>query len=158
LGVGIVVIKELAKTTETLWLRGLGKDCILSEAFTDITELPVTRRERNDILEVCIKHFKYLNEKSSISGLTAEEEDFMKTMQDIDQEYRAEMERSRLQGQMAGRQELVIYLLANRVGSLADNELDWVRSLPIERLLSLGEALIDFKSREDWAAWQHSNS
>jgi hypothetical protein len=83
------------------------------------------------------------------------------------------MERSRLEelmtgrveGQLVGQQELVIYLLANRVSSLADDELDWVRFLlipqdgysRIERLLSLGKALLDFRNTEDWAVWQDGN-
>jgi hypothetical protein len=49
LGIGIVVIRELPETPETVWLRGLGKDQILSKAFANISELPATRRERNDI-------------------------------------------------------------------------------------------------------------
>jgi hypothetical protein len=63
---GVVVIRELPETPETLSLRGLGKDKILTQAFANISELPPTRRERNDILEVCIKHFKYLIELTSI--------------------------------------------------------------------------------------------
>jgi Domain of unknown function (DUF4351) len=86
----------------------------------------VTKRERNDIVEVCIKHFKYLSEKSSESRLTQEEEDFMKTMQEIDTLYRAEMNRARLEGQLQGeregelkgQQELVLRQLTRRVGTL----------------------------------------
>jgi Domain of unknown function (DUF4351) len=152
--VGIVVIRELPKTAETLWLRGLGKNNILSEAFTGISDLPVTRRERNDILEVCIKHFKYLSEKSSISRLTAEEEDFMKTMQDIDREYKAEMSRSKKEGQ----QEIVIYLLTDQVGNLSNDLLSRVQALSIDRLMSLGKALRDFIQMSDLVAWLDSNS
>jgi hypothetical protein len=83
LRMGIVVIRELPDTPETLWLRGLGKDKILTQAFANITQLPETKRERNDIVEVCIKHFQYLAEKSGTS-LSEQEENFMKTMQEID--------------------------------------------------------------------------
>jgi hypothetical protein len=67
LRMGIVVIRELPETSETLWLRGLGQDKILTKAFANIRSLPETKRERNDIVEVCIKHFKYLTEKSLVS-------------------------------------------------------------------------------------------
>jgi hypothetical protein len=69
--------------------------------------MQVSRRNRkirsidNDILEVCIKHFKYLSEKSA-TGLTQEEADFMKTMQDIDRIYKSELNRVRLEGEFAG--------------------------------------------------------
>jgi hypothetical protein len=114
LRIGIVVIRELPETPATLWLRGLGKDKILTQAFANISELPQTRRERNDILEVCIKHFKYLSEKSA-TGLTPEEEDFMKTMEEIDTLYKSEMNRSRFDGKC----ELVLRLLKRRVGNLS---------------------------------------
>ncbi len=82
--------------------------------------------ERNDILEVCIKHFKYLSEKYSI-GLTQEEEDFMKTMQEIDTLYKSELNRARLEGEHEGEQRgevkqgqtLILRLLNRRVGNLS---------------------------------------
>jgi hypothetical protein len=161
LGIGIVVIRELPETPATLWLRGLGKDKILTKAFANISELPVTKRERNDIVEVCIKHFKYLSEKSSASGLTQEEEDFMKTMQEIDTLYRAEMNRARLEGQLQGeregelkgQQELVLRLLKRRVGNLSSDLETRVRALPLARLEAFGEALLDFTRMEDAIAW-----
>jgi predicted transposase YdaD len=142
-------------------LRGLCKDKILTKAFANISELPVTKRERNDIVEVCIKHFKYLSEKSSVSGLTQEEEDFMKTMQEIDTLYRAEMSRARLEGQLQGeregelkgQQELVLRLLKRRVGNLSSDLETRVRALPLARLEALGEALLDFTRMEDAIDW-----
>jgi hypothetical protein len=102
--IGLVIVRELSETPETLWLRGLGKDEILSEAFSGIRSLPETKRERNDIVEVCIKHFKYLIEKS-VTDLSEEEGNFMKTMQEIDILYQAEMGRIRSVGQEEGRAE-----------------------------------------------------
>jgi hypothetical protein len=54
--IGLVIVRELPETLETLWLRGLGKDKILSEAFTSIRSLPETKRERNDI--AAILHYR----------------------------------------------------------------------------------------------------
>jgi predicted transposase YdaD len=111
---------------------------------------------------VCIKHFKYLSEKSSASGLTQEEEDFMKTMQEIDTLYRAEMSRARLEGklqgeregELKGQQELVLRQLTRRVGNNVSLELETkVRALPIERLEEFGEALLDFTKIGDAIAW-----
>lgn len=160
LRMGVVVIRELPETPETLWLRGLGKDKILTQAFANISELPPTRRERNDILEVCIKHFKYLSEKSS-TGLTQEEEDFMKTMQDIDALYKAEMDRARLEGEQSGQQlgqireaqTLILRLLKRRVGNVSMDVETRIRGLPIDRLEELGEALLDFTQMDDLIGW-----
>jgi hypothetical protein len=119
---GVVEIRSLPETAETVWLRGLGESTILTKAFADIRELPETKRERNDIVEVCIKQFKYLTEKSS-TGLSNQEAEFMKTMQEIDRIYRAEISQARLEGQQEGQQEersaLIIRQLNRRLGSLS---------------------------------------
>jgi Domain of unknown function (DUF4351) len=150
--IGIVVIRELAQTPATLWLRGLGKDKILTQAFANISKLPPTRRERNDILEVCIKHFKYLSEKSAAS-LTPEEEDFMKTMQDIDTLYKSELSRARLEGEIKGQQELVLRQLNRRLGSVPIDLATRVKALNLGQLEQLGEALLDFTQLGDLTAW-----
>jgi hypothetical protein len=125
--IGLVVVRELPETLGTLWLRGLGKDKILSEAFAGIRSLPETKRERNDIVEVCIKHFKYLSEKS-VTDLSEEEGNFMKTMQEIDTLYQAEMNRVREATDRAN----VTGMLIARFGAI-DPELDIV----IPKLLDL---------------------
>ncbi len=131
--IGIVVIRNLPETSKTLWLRGLGKDQILTKAFANIRELPGTRRERNDIVEVCIKHFKYLTEKSA-TGLSQEEEDFMKTMQEIDAIYRSEMAQARLEGLLMGEAreyELVFRQLKRCVGDIPTNTEEVVKALSV---------------------------
>jgi Domain of unknown function (DUF4351) len=144
-------------------LRGLRKDKILTTAFANIRELPGTRRERNDIVEVCIKHFKYLTEKS-VAGLSQEEEDFMKTMQEIDAVYRSEMAQARLEARMEGvlmgearEYELVLRLLKKRVGNISTDLEEMVKALSVERLESLGEALLDFTQMEDLITWLESS-
>jgi hypothetical protein len=156
LRIGLVVVRELPETPETMWLRALGKDRILSEAFANIRSLPETKRERNDILEVCIKHFKYLSEKST-TGLSGEEADFMKTMQEIDTIYQAEMSRARSEGQQIGQQigrhALIIRQLHRRVGPIAIDVQEKIKALPLEKLDLLGEDLLDFSGREDLLGW-----
>jgi Domain of unknown function (DUF4351) len=144
------------QTPETMWLRALGKDQILLEAFADIRSLPETKRERNDIVEVCIKHFKYLSEKST-TGLSGEEEDFMKTMQEIDIMYQAEMSRARSEGQQIGQQQgqhaLILRQLNRRVGPIAIDLQEKIKALPLEKLDLLGEDLLDFSGLEDLLGW-----
>jgi Domain of unknown function (DUF4351) len=148
LRMGVVVIRELPETPETLWLRGLGKNKILTKAFANITQLPKTKRERNDIVEVCIKHFQYLAEKSG-TGLSEQEENFMKTMQEIDTIYQAEKHQAKLSGAC----ELVLHLLNRRLSSISIDLERRVKVLPLEDLKTLGEDLLDFSQAEDLADW-----
>ncbi len=152
--IGIVVIKDLPETPTTLWVRGLGKDHILTRAFDNIRDLPETKRERNAIVEVCVKHFKYLTEKPSLSE---EEADFMKTMQEIDAIYQSEMNRVRLEGEWKGRQEQgyksVIRQLGRRVGDISIDLQECIKVLPLEQLEVLGDDLLDFTQIGDLLVW-----
>jgi hypothetical protein len=118
----------------------LGKDQILADAFAQIRGLPETKRERNDIVEVCIKHFKYLIEKS-VTGLSEEEDNFMKTMQEIDTIYQAEMGRIKEEGREEADRANVEGMLIARFGAI-DPELEGVISKlidldPIKRAQSI---------------------
>ncbi len=85
----------------------------------------------------------------------------MKTMQEIDTLYTAEMNRARLEGQLQGeregelrgQQELVLRLLTRRVGNVSIELETSVRALPVERLEEFGEALLDFTKVGDAIAW-----
>ncbi len=160
--IGIVVVKDLPEIAETLWLRGLGKEQILTKAFADIRDLPGTKRERNAIVEVCVKHFKYLAEKPSLSE---EEADFMRTMQEIDTIYQSEMSRVRLEGEWKGRQEgilegrqeqgykFVFRQLGRRVGNVSIDLQEKIKALPLEQLEILGDDLLDFTQIGDLLSW-----
>jgi Domain of unknown function (DUF4351) len=150
LRIGVVVIRDLPKTPETLWLRGLGKDNILTTAFADIRELPDTKRERNAIVEVCVKHFKYLTEKPSVSE---EEADFMKTMQEIDTIYQSEMNRVRLEGRQEQGCKSVLRQLGRRVGNVSIDLQEQIKALTLEQLEILGDDLLDFTQLGDLLAW-----
>jgi Domain of unknown function (DUF4351) len=154
--IGIVVVKSLPEIPRTLWLRGLGRSQILAKAFDDIRELPGTKRERNDILEVCIKHFKYLTEKSP-SNLSNEEEDFMKTMQEIDAIYKFEMNQAEVRGQYKQAYSLVFRQLARRVGDISIDLQEKIKSLPLEKVEALGEELLDFSQPSDLFNWIERN-
>ncbi len=61
------------------------------------------------------------------------------------------------QGRREGEADLVLRLLNRRFG-LSESEQRDVRSLPLEKIEALGEALLDFYSREDLASWLRSNA
>jgi hypothetical protein len=98
---GIVVISKVADNSETMWLRMLGDRESARVAFGLIKSLSPDRREKNDIISACIKYCVYLKDLP-IDSLTPEEQDFMKTMAQIDALYEAEINKAKLEGQLQG--------------------------------------------------------
>jgi hypothetical protein len=62
------------------------------------------------------------------------------------------------QGRQQEGAELVLRLLARRVGSVIPSQEVAIRKLPLSDIESLGEALLDFVSAADLAAWLKSRS
>ena len=90
----------------------------------------------------------------------------MKTMQEIDALYKAEMSRARLEGELRGEQRgeiraaqtLTFRLLKRRVGSVPMDLEMRVKALPLDRLEELGEALLDFTQMRDLISWLDENA
>lgn len=61
------------------------------------------------------------------------------------------------EGQQEGRQEgetnLLLRLLTKRYGMLSPSQEEQIRSLDVEQLESLGEALLDFTNKSDLDTW-----
>jgi len=84
----------------------------------------------------------------------------MKTMQEIDALYKAEMDRARLEGEQLGKmreQTLILRLLKRRLGNVSHDLEAQIGSLPIDRLEDLGEALLDFTQMSDLIGWLDEN-
>jgi predicted transposase YdaD len=93
----------------------------------------------------------------------------MKTMQEIDTIYRAEMSRASLEGEQRGEQkgrqegrqeertELILRLLNRRVGPVAIDLQTQIKALPLEQLGLLAEDLLDFSGLEDLVIWLDGN-
>jgi hypothetical protein len=101
---GIVVISKVPDNPETMWLKMLGDRDSARMAFGSIEQLSPNRREKNDIISACIKYCVYLKDLPTDS-LTLEEQDFMKTMAQIDALYEAEINKAKLEGQLEGQLE-----------------------------------------------------
>jgi hypothetical protein len=98
---GIVVISKVVDDPETMWLKMLGDRESAQRAFGSIEQLSPDRREKNDIISACIKYCVYLKDLPTDS-LTLEEQDFMKTMAQIDALYEAEINKAKLEGELQG--------------------------------------------------------
>jgi hypothetical protein len=57
-----------------------------------------------------------------------------------------------------GEQQLIIRQLNRRIGEIQSSFIDTIRTLTIEQLELLGEALLDFSSITDLEQWLESNS
>lgn len=79
----------------------LGDKHSATSAFESIKQLSSDRREKNDIIGACIKYCVYLRDIPT-NSLTPEDEDFMKTMEQIDAWYEAEINKARLEGKLEG--------------------------------------------------------
>jgi len=61
-------------------------------------------------------------------------------------------------GQVQGEAKVTLRLLSRRCGPLSAEQESMVRSLPLERLEALAEALLDFEGMADFHAWLAANS
>jgi hypothetical protein len=105
LRMGIVVIERLPPTSENLWLKMLGNGESARKAFRELEQLSTPARTvKNDIMAACWKYCVYLKDLG-VESLTTEESEFMKTMEELDALYDAEMNRARLEGEARGKLE-----------------------------------------------------
>ena len=61
------------------------------------------------------------------------------------------------QGRQQGEADLVMKLIARRLGALSTSQEEMIRSLPLPKIEALGEALLDFTSPADFARWVREN-
>jgi predicted transposase YdaD len=61
-------------------------------------------------------------------------------------------------GQVQGEAKVILRLLSRRCGPLSAEQESVIRSLPLERLEALAEALLDFEGMADLHAWLAANA
>jgi antitoxin component of RelBE/YafQ-DinJ toxin-antitoxin module len=110
LRMGIVVIDRLPDSPQTLWLKMLGDKDSARKAFGEIDRLSPERREKNDIIKTSLKYCVYLKGLPTES-LTEEEQEFMRTMEDVDAWYEAEIAKAEQRKQ----QEIAANLLRKNI-------------------------------------------
>jgi hypothetical protein len=139
LRMGIVVIDRLPDSPETLWLKMLGDKESARIAFGKIEQLSSERREKVDIIRACVKYCVYLRDIPTDS-LTAEERDFMKTMEEIDAWYETQMSNAELKGKLEGeelqKQTIALNLLRKNIPLEIISEATGLTLDQIQKLLS----------------------
>ena len=67
------------------------------------------------------------------------------------------LQRGLQRGRHQGEAELVLKQLGRRLGILSAAQEESIRKLPLSKIEELGEALLEFSSREDLARWLRLN-
>jgi hypothetical protein len=112
---GIVTIEQLAETPEHLWLKMLGNRESARKAFREIDQLsPPDRTGKNDIMAACLKYCVYLKDLAADS-LTTEESEFMKTMEEIDVWYEAQINQAKLEGEQLQKQSIALNMMQENI-------------------------------------------
>jgi hypothetical protein len=112
LRMGIVVIDRLPENADTLWLKMLGDKDSARQAFGEIEQLSPTRREKNDIIKTSLKYCVYLRGLPTES-LTEEEQEFMRTMEQVDAWFDAEIAQAERKAEQRAKQENQREIAAN---------------------------------------------
>ena len=67
------------------------------------------------------------------------------------------IELGKQRGMQQGEAELVLKLIARRLGTLSSSQEKAIRQLPLQKIEALGEALLDFSSIDDLTQWMRDN-
>ena len=143
----ILVIHQLPKTLETLWLRLLGRDAVQKEAIDTLFNLPkdhpyrTQTLERLSILQINLKsrQNKTKDIKEVIMGLSPVYEKWREeTLLQGRQEGR---QGGRQEGRQEGRTSLVELLLTQKFGSLSDRMTQKITQLTSQQCERLAIAL-----------------
>jgi len=150
----IVVIHQLPRTPETLWLRMLGKGNVQKTAIAEFKSLPDTTRFKDKVLELLLNLFAMLD----VQNLDSEERELIMELSSLYLErIKDATERGIEQGIERGIEReavsFVMRLLNRRFGLIAPDIEQKIRNLPVNRLEDLGEALLDFQSATDLSNW-----
>jgi antitoxin component of RelBE/YafQ-DinJ toxin-antitoxin module len=137
LRMGIVVIDRLSDGEDTLWLKMLGDKDSARQAFGEIERLSPARREKRDIIRTSLKYCVYLRGLPTES-LTEEEQEFMRTMEQVDAWLEAEIAEAEQKAEERKQQEIATNLLKKNISleviseatGLTIEQLQIIRSQP----------------------------
>ncbi|MBD0390047.1 MAG: DUF4351 domain-containing protein [Nostoc sp. C3-bin3] len=144
----IVAIHQLPQTPETLWLRLLGRGSVQSQAIIELQALPLDHPYQKQTLELVYN----LRENLRVNQeLEADDKELIMRLEPLYQ-------RDKEQAIQSGEQRLVIRLLNRRIGEIDTLLVEQIKSLSLEQLENLGEALLDFSSVGDLETWLNQQS
>lgn len=152
----IVAIHQLPQIPETLWLRLLGRGSVQSQAIIDLQTLPLDHPYQKATLELVYN----LRENLRINQeLETDDRELIMRLEPLYQRDREQAkEEGRQEGRQEGKEDLILRLLNRRIGEIDASLIGQIKSLSIEQLENLGEALLDFSSVADLETWLNQQS
>jgi flagellar biosynthesis/type III secretory pathway protein FliH len=153
----IIVVHQLPTTTETLWLRLLGKGKVQQKAITELSKLPENNPLKSVILEVLFTLQKNLEINLAIKE--PEDRELIMRLAPLYQQDREKAIQEGFQRGIAqGELELTIRLLTRKLGNLSPQLISRINQLSLESTQTLAEALLDFNNQQDLETWLQENS
>jgi hypothetical protein len=144
---GIIVIHQLPAIPDTLWFRLLGKGKVQQQAISEVAALPVDSPYRTDALKL------FGNLRIILEAQKSRKIEDQELIMQLSPLYLAEIQAAEERGEQA----VILRQLKRRVGDLSVQVQDRIKSLPVEKLENLGDALLDFTGMEDLTAWLDTN-
>ncbi len=148
---GIVVVHQLPESSDTLWLRIMGRDGVQTRAAQEIAKLPVGNPYRGKALQLLA------NLKIQLEAKTKKSSKDRKLIMNLSPLYLEQINQAEQRGEKIGEQTgkagMVFTQLNYRLGNLAADLRQQVYSLNNEQLEALGKALLDFKEERELQAW-----
>jgi Domain of unknown function (DUF4351) len=164
---GIIVLHQLPKTSETLWLRILGKGRVQEQAIQEVAALPAQHPQRDNVLDL-LGNLKVILEARA--NIEPEEQELIMQLSPL---YLEKIQAAELVGEQRGKAEgkaegntqgrveeargLVIRLLNRKLGTVGSPLLEKIQGLPLEQVELLGEDLLDFTSIDNLEQWLSQN-
>lgn len=153
----IVVIHQLPRTNETLWIRMLGKGTVQKQAIEELAELAPSHPFRRITLELLYNLQKHLGVNQEL-----EDKEIIMRLAPLYQQDRAlAIQEGKIEGKIQGKIEgetlLIIRQLNRRFGEIPVSLIERIQKLPLEKLEVLGVELLYFTNADDLETWLNQN-
>jgi Domain of unknown function (DUF4351) len=151
---GIIVIHQLPTIPETLWFRLLGKGKVQQQAIAEVAALSIDSPHRTDALKL------FGNLRIILESQKSKKIEDQELIMQLSPLYLAEIQAAEDRGRQIGKrheENLIIRLLNRRVGAISLQLQEKIKTLPLEKLDNLGEAILDFVEIEDLTTWLDTN-
>ncbi|BCL33602.1 DUF4351 domain-containing protein [Nostoc sp. MS1] len=147
----IVAIHQLPPTSDTLWVRILGRGKVQRQAIDELAALPLNHPFRQVTLELLYNLQNNLRINQNIE--TDDRELMMRLAPLYQQDRELARQEGIQQGVQQGEQQLILRLLNRRFGEIESSLIQQIQGLSVAKLENLAEALLDFATVTDLEIW-----
>jgi hypothetical protein len=148
---GFIVANKLPKTPDTLWFRLFCTGKFQTQAFVELTQLPLDNPYRTPLLE-SLNSLRVILE-SRPSRTSNEQELFMQLSPLYLERIAAAEQIGEQRGRTKACQEIVLLLLVQKIGSLPSTLMSRIEALSMEQLQALTGSVLSLSSIEELSNW-----